>query len=177
MRWKLITLDNVHAEETFRHDSLINTSDKNVEQLVLHSSKGDLSLRRALIIVVVVNTDLTAAILRARKVNLDLSGIIGFNVAGGHSDPVIVTNDLVPITLASVVSARSVGHITVCGQTIIIVRKVTDTNGGVTLGVDHRNLLVKLENKGTGGASKAGHKEPVVSTRLSGPLDLRGTTA
>jgi len=177
MRRKLITLSNSHTEETFRHNSLIDTSDKNVEQLTLDSSEGDLSLGRALVIVIVVDTDLTRAILRARKVNLNLSGIISLDVAGRDGVPVVVTNDLVPVTLTSVLGARSVAHVAVSGQTVVIVRKGTNTNGSVALGVDHGNLLVQLKNKGTSCASKASHIDPIVGTRLSGPLDLRSTAA
>jgi len=177
MRRKLLTLSDGHAEETFRHNSLIDTSDEDVEELVLDSSESDLGLGRALVIVIVVNTDLTIAVLVTREVDLNLSGEVSLGVASGDGDPVIVTNKLVPVTLTSILGARGVAHITISGKTEVIVRKGADANGSAALGVDHGNLLVDLENESTSRATEASHKEPVVGTRLSGPLDLRGTVA
>jgi len=169
---KRIALSYGQTEETFFHNTAISTSDKDVEELILDTSKGDLGLRGAAVIVVVVNTDL-ATILVASKIDLDLSGKVSLRVASRNSDPVVVTDNLIPVTLTSNLLARSVARIAVSGQTIVIVRKVTDTNSSLALSVDHGLLLKDVEDKDTTGASKAGDKDPVVLTRVGLPLDLR----
>jgi len=126
--------------------------------------------------VVVVDADLST-ILRASKVNLDLSGKVGLRVASREGDPVIVTDDLVPVTLARSLLARSVGEVAVSGQTVVIVRKAADTNGSLALGVDHRSLLVNVEHEDTSASGEASNKDPVVLTRVRGPLDLGRTAA
>jgi len=173
---KLLTLSNGHTEEALSHNMLISTSDEDVEELILNGSEGDLSLRRAVVIVVVVDTDLTTVLI-ASKVNLDLSGKVSHLVASGDSDPVVITDDLVPVTLARNLLARSVGHITVSGKSIIEVRKAADTNGSPALSVDHRLLLVNVQHKDTRAAGEASDKDPVVGTRGGHPLDLRRTAA
>jgi len=164
MRWKFLTHGNIHAEETFRHCTTLDTSDEDVEQLILDSSKSDLSLRRALVIVVVIDADFTVALV-ASKVNLNLGGKVSLSTASRDGDPVVITNKLVPVTLTSKVAARSIGHITISGKTIIVVWEVADANGSVALGVDHRVLLVDLEGENTSIAGEASHEEEVVSTR------------
>jgi len=173
---KTFTLSNSKAEETFRHNSIINTSNEDVEEFTLHSSESDFSLGCAMSIVVVIDTNLTTLI-RASKVNLDLSGKVSFVIASRKSDPVIITDDLVPVTLTRIPLARSISKIRVSGQTIIVVRKVTDTNGSIALSIDHRSLLINIKNEDTRAASKTGYKDPVVCTRSRSPLNLRRTTA
>jgi len=90
---------------------------------------------------------------------------------------VVITDDLVPVTLTSNLLARSVGDITVCGKSIVIIRKAADTNGSPALSVDHRLLLINIQNEDTRATGEASDKEPVVCTRGGGPLDLRGTAA
>jgi len=173
---KLLTLSNGHTEEALCHNVLISTSDEDVEELVLDTSESDLSLRRAAVIVVVVDADLTTVLI-ASKVNLDLSGKVSHLVASRDSDPVIVTDDLVPVTLTSNLLARSVGHLAVSGKSIVKVRKLADTNGGPALSVDHRVLLINVQHKDTRAAGKSSDKQPVVGTRSRHPLDLRRTAA
>jgi len=126
--------------------------------------------------VIVVDTNLTT-IIRATKVNLDLCGKVGLRVASRDGNPVIVTNELVPVTLTSNLLARGIADIAISGQTIVIVRKATDTNGSLALSVDHRSLLKHIEHKDTSAAAEASDEDPVVLTRVGSPLDLRRTAA
>jgi len=173
-RGKRLTLSDGHTEEALLHNDIISTSDKDVEELILNTSEGDLSLRGAAVIVIVVDTDL-ATVFVASKIDLDLSGKVSDTVAGRDSDPVIVTNDLVPVALTRKLPARSIAHVTVGCQTIVIVRKAADTNGSLALSVDHRSLLVDVKHEDATAASETGDKDPVVLTRVGSPLDLRRT--
>jgi len=173
---KLVTLSNGKTEETFRHNSLIDSSNEDVEQLILHSSKSDLGLRRAASIVVVVDTDFSTLI-RTSKINLDLSGKVSLGVASRHSEPVVITNNLVPVTLTSSLLARSIGKIAVSGQTIIIIRKRTNTNSSLALSIDHGSLLVHVQHENATATTEASDEDPVHLTRVGLPFDLRRTAA
>jgi len=173
---KFVTLFSREAEETFLCNDVINTSDEDVEELILDTSESDFSLRSTAEIVVVVDANLTTS-LRTSKINLNLSGKVGLYVAGRKSNPVIITNDLVPVTLTWVVLARSVRHVAVGSDTEVIVRKLTDANCSVALSVDHRLLLEDVKGENTRAAGKASNKDPVVLTRGGCPFNLRGATA
>jgi len=164
-RRKLLTLNDVDTEEALGHNSLVNTGDKNVELLTLDGSEGDLGLRRALVVVAVAHADLTTAVFTC-KVNLDLGGKVSFDIAGGEGDPVVVTFDLVPVTLTHVIRARSVDPIGVSGNTKVIVGQIADTGGKLASGVIHGSLLVHLEHEGTMSASESSDEDPVVSMRI-----------
>jgi len=113
----------------------------------------------------------------AGEINLNLSSKISLRMTGRNSDKVTSTNDFIPVTLTCNLLARSIGHITISGKSIVIIRKAADTNGSPALSIDHRFLLKDIENEDTRATGEASDKEPVVCTSGGGPLDLRGTAA